>query len=419
MTVVDALVVYRIFGLSLDAIFALARELVTGVIIILTIRIPFKRKVHWAFLAVNIVFLLGTGFAFLAQASTDAATALGWYHYADFFAVSAPIILLEYQFVVYFISQKPSIWQKCVLVGGYAWVAATVWVPLLIGDLSFVQTTPKLTAFGWTPGPGTNGPYLIPDGIDIYFTAMGVLIFYLLFRYYRSEKSPLKRGQTKYIILGMAFIFAGSYQTIIARYTGAHNLPTLQNPIAGTGDLVLLLGLRRKGFYSVAPVTETATTAEPIRYPVEDGRTYLAHDPKAAFESFSDLVRSGRQGLMITRTFPEAVRKDYGIQTTPIRWLAEAKAQDAIPPGDLLGLSLTVKDFLDKATRPVVMLHGIEYLTTLNGFTPILRLIQGLSEESATKSGVLIIPIVPKSLEERDEALLVSETTPMPMPASS
>jgi hypothetical protein len=65
------------------------------------------------------------------------------------------------------------------------------------------------------------------------------------------------------------------------------------------------------------------------------------------------------------------------------------------------------------------MLHGIEYLTTLNGFTPILRLIQGLSEESATKSGVLIIPIVPKSLEERDEALLVSETTPMPMPASS
>jgi hypothetical protein len=180
-----------------------------------------------------------------------------------------------------------------------------------------------------------------------------------------------------------------------------------------------LLGLRRKGFYSVAPVTETATTAEPIRYPVEDGRTYLAHDPKAAFESFSDLVRSGRQGLMITRTFPEAVRKDYGIQTTPIRWLAEVKAQDAIPPGDLLGLSLTIKDFLEKAKKPVVMLQGVEYLTTYNGFTPILRLITGLRESSAATSGILILPVLPDTLDKHEEALLASETTPMPMPTAS
>ena len=413
MSALDAVVVYRIFGLSLDAIFALVREFVTSVIIILTLRIPFKRNYHWAFLVVNIAFLWGTGFAFMAQANSDAATALGWYRFADFLAVSAPITLLEYQFVLYFISPKPSTWQKYILVAGYTWVAATVWVPVLL-DFSFVQTIPKLTSFGWTPGPGTDGPYLFPSGIDVYSTAMVVLIFYLLIRYYRSEKSPLKRGQTKYIIFGMVFIFAGSYQTNIARYTGAHNLPTLQNPIAGTGDLILLLGLRKKGFYSVTPTAETATVRIPTRYPLLDGHSYLARDSKAAFEAFSELVRSGREGLLITRIFPQDVRQDYGIQTTPIRWLAESKGDDVIPPGDLLGLSLTVKDFLQKAVKPIVMLHGIEYLTTYNSFTPILRLIQGLSEANAAARGILILPILPDSLNKQDDALLTSETTPMP-----
>ena len=60
------------------------------------------------------------------------------------------------------------------------------------------------------------------------------------------------------------------------------------------------------------------------------------------------------------------------------------------------------------------MIQGLEYLTTCNGFTPTLRLVQGLSESSATKRGILLMPVTPKSLGERDEALLISETTPLP-----
>jgi hypothetical protein len=157
----------------------------------------------------------------------------------------------------------------------------------------------------------------------------------------------------------------------------------------------------------------------PVSYPLQEGRSYLTHDPKAAFEGFSELVRSGHQGLMITRIFPEHVRKEYGIETTPIRWLTEETGDGAISPGDLLGLSLTIKDFLEKATRPVVMLHGIEYLTTYNGFTPILRLIQGLTDVNAAKHGILILPVLPKSLDEREEALLMSETAPLPSPSAT
>jgi hypothetical protein len=122
---------------------------------------------------------------------------------------------------------------------------------------------------------------------------------------------------------------------------------------------------------------------------------------------------------LITSIFPEDVRKDYGLLTTPIRWLAESTIENVIAPGDLLEISLTVKDFLAKTPKPVVMLQGIDYLARYNGFTPVLRLIQGLSEANATKRGVLLLPVTPKSLEDKDAALLASETTPMPTPTKS
>ena len=77
--------------------------------------------------------------------------------------------------------------------------------------------------------------------------------------------------------------------------------------------------------------------------------------------------------------------------------LAHGRRSDyAIPPGELLGLSLTVKDCLQKAKRPVVLIQGIEYLTTYNGFAPILRLIQGLTEANAANNGILLLASSPE-----------------------
>jgi len=417
---VDVVVVYGLFGLTYDAIFALVRIPVTLFIIYLVVRTPFKRPYHWAFLAMNVSFLWLTSWAFLAQSTpNDASKALLYYDIGNFSPGSFQILTI-FQFVVFFVSSRPHRWQKYVLIAGYAWVAATAWLPTLLGDESFIVTSPHLTAFGWSAGPGASAPYLDPYGIDIFGATMSILIFYLLIRFYRSSKLPLVRAQTKYVIVGVFFLLFGFYQYYaqVGANSGGYHLPTLQNLIQAPADFIAALALRKKGFYSVVPVAETAPPT-PVVYPLEEARSYLAHDTKASFEAFMGLVRNGHEGLGITRMFPDQVRKDYGIQTTPIRWLAEAKGQDTIPPGDLLGLSLTVKDFYQKAKKPVVILQGVEYLTTINGFNPILRLIQGLSEENATKGGILILPVLPGSLNQQDEILLESETTGMPAPAKS
>ena len=167
--------------------------------------------------------------------------------------VNSPVqFLLIYQFVVYFVVTKTTRWQTYVLVGGYVFIAATNWIPLLV-DPSFVVTTPHLTPTGLIAGLGTDAPYLIPDNINLFVTAMAILSFYLLFRYYRSDKSLLVRGQIKYLTMGIALILIGSYVHFIS--SSYPSLPNLQNLIAGGGDFILFLGLRRKGFYSVTPIS--------------------------------------------------------------------------------------------------------------------------------------------------------------------
>lgn len=413
MVVPDAVVVFRIFGLTLTGFFAVVRVLVTLVIVFYTLRIPFKKNYHWMFLVVSLVIIWHSFFFFYIQLATS-ATQIPLSAFLLDLAAAKVQALVILQFVIYFVSRKVSRTMKAVVVAGYAVVFAIEWVPDAV-DPAFLGKQPwVLSQYGWENGPGTGDVYLRPYGVDIFITIVGILVFILLFKYYRSQISELARGQTKYIIMGMLLFFISFFWTTVARYSGGTSLPNTGDPIGMVGDLVLLLGLMKKGFYSVTPVAETAKVSVPARYDLQVARSYSAADQEAAFNAFSELVRSGCEGLVITRLYPENVRKDYELQTSPILWLAEERGLDRIPPGDLLGLSLTVKDFYEKAKQPVVILQGVEYLTTINGFTPILRLIQGLSEENATKRGVLIIPVVPDTLSKQDEALLQSETTPLP-----
>ena len=80
-------------------------------------------------------------------------------------------------------------------------------------------------------------------------------------------------------------------------------------------------------------------------------------------------------------------------------------------------LALTIKDFIQRASRPVVLLHGIEFLVSRDAFASVQRVVQGLTEVNATKGGVLLLPLTPKALDEKDEAHLTAETSPLPHPS--
>jgi hypothetical protein len=53
VTTPDAVVVHGLFGVNIETLFSIFRFAVTLLILYFTIRIPFKRSFHWAFMAFN------------------------------------------------------------------------------------------------------------------------------------------------------------------------------------------------------------------------------------------------------------------------------------------------------------------------------------------------------------------------------
>lgn len=340
------------------------------------------------------------------------------------------LFTLQYHFILNFAKDKKNRFQKITLAGQYVYWAVLGTTYVLGLEWTKSAGYGSFTATGYSQ-PSPNAPwhkYLSTPTIPVInhqftydYVIITLLSLYTLLSYSRSSKFPLVKSQVRYLCAGVLLDYtAAVYHGFVTQHgSPLYGAPAqIQNLIYCATLSVLLIGLTRHQFRKVIPAVETAA-AIPQTYELKEGRSYLSRENDSSFAAFSELVRNGREGLCIARIFPDDVRKTYGLQTTPIRWLSEEKREDAISATDLLGISITLKDFMERAKRPVVMLQGIEYLARVNGFDPVIRLLDGLYETAGRKNAIILIPVSPNALEPREDAILVAETTPIPTPTRS
>jgi PAS domain S-box-containing protein len=185
------------------------------------------------------------------------------------------------------------------------------------------------------------------------------------------------------------------------------------------GNIALL------GLYSelVSTVFETETlTVLPVkeekkadlkRFELEAGASYLIKDTiEKAFEVFADNVFAGSEGLCITREFPEKIRKQYGLQKTPIVWLTDEKVPNETSVNSLQEVSIMIASFLQKARRSIVLLDGIEYMITQSGFDSFLRFLQINRSRFEANQSILIAPLLEVTLDARQIGLIEREMKP-------
>ena len=157
---------------------------------------------------------------------------------------------------------------------------------------------------------------------------------------------------------------------------------------------------------------------------------YLVEDQKsaAAFGLFSELVTlplspdaevPGKsdsasatieflipQGLVVSREFPDSIRKTYNLQVTPILWLTETPGEMRIAPTSLAVLTDTLIRFMEKNPNSIVLVEGLEYVGTFNEFRKVARSLDSLNETAWITKGRLLICLDPKAFDEKDLALL-------------
>jgi hypothetical protein len=68
-----------------------------------------------------------------------------------------------------------------------------------------------------------------------------------------------------------------------------------------------------------------------------------------------------------------------------------------------------MKTFITENRGCIVLLSGVEYLVSQNGFAKVLKLLQHLNDKIAVTESTLIVPVSPLTLAEPELKMLEKE----------
>ncbi len=150
------------------------------------------------------------------------------------------------------------------------------------------------------------------------------------------------------------------------------------------------------------------------KYTLAPGKCYVFEEapPSVSFDAFSNLISTADEkgnktvGMAVTRQHPDLVRQKYGLEKTPIYWLATRAGDGVISPTNLGILTQTMVKFVQGNESGVILLDGLEYLVSNNDFNKVLRAVDQVNDHISQSGSRLILPVDPRAFEPRELALL-------------
>ncbi len=131
--------------------------------------------------------------------------------------------------------------------------------------------------------------------------------------------------------------------------------------------------------------------------------------PEKAVEMFYDLITHGIPGFVISRAYPEKLRRKYKLTKTPMLWLSRSEVDHTISPEDLPKLIYIINDFTRKSEESVILLDGVEYLMSQTDFNTVLKFLQKLKDIITMNNSRLIIPVYKDTLPLKVYSMLERE----------
>lgn len=141
---------------------------------------------------------------------------------------------------------------------------------------------------------------------------------------------------------------------------------------------------------------------------VKPGGCYLSESHERCLKAYADLSMHGVPGLCIIREDPERLVEDYGIKAEEVMLLSSRPLKGFQALSDLQEVSRAISSLLEEGGG-VVLLDGLEYVISRFGFDPVYAFIQEKRFDFLEADAVLLIPLDPTTLSERENALLTSE----------
>ncbi len=167
--------------------------------------------------------------------------------------------------------------------------------------------------------------------------------------------------------------------------------------------------------YEVADSLKPTKVNEPEalrKYNLQSGYSYIIKEeiPDQAYDIFVDASKHGTPCLCVTREYPEKVKDRWELKGVPFLWLSmDQERPYSRDPANVALLYSDVKTFITENKGCMVLLSGLEYLVSQNGFPKVLKLLQHINDKIAVTDSILIAPISPLTLPEADLKMLEKE----------
>ncbi|HIH00715.1 TPA: DUF835 domain-containing protein [Thermoplasmata archaeon] len=155
-------------------------------------------------------------------------------------------------------------------------------------------------------------------------------------------------------------------------------------------------------------MSNSFASALPIGWELKPGNVYLVEErrPRLSFEIFEQGLSSGCVGMVITRELPKRIQHDRNIGGSRIVWLTNLVGDGRINPTAIGILMSQVRSFIEGNPRTIVLIDGLEYLISLNTYDRMLHFMHQLRDIVITNEAALVVPVDPRTLNEREMALL-------------
>ena len=142
----------------------------------------------------------------------------------------------------------------------------------------------------------------------------------------------------------------------------------------------------------------------------EYGCTYAVFEETAekSISLFEVALKKGLRGICFTREYPDKLFRKHDLTGATVIWLSNIGSQNSIRPKDLEKITLQCNEALN-ASQCIIMIDGLEYLITNNGFISVLKLLQFLRDATAVNSSILIISINQHAIKDSEVSLLRRE----------
>jgi hypothetical protein len=153
---------------------------------------------------------------------------------------------------------------------------------------------------------------------------------------------------------------------------------------------------------------------------IERGQCYLVKEkkPEVSYRLFEILLDERLPGLIVTRQYPERVRRERGLTETRILWLSHTPGEDFHNPTAIGTLLKVLEKFVeDNGGDGVILLDGLEFIIINNGFLQTLMFVEHVNEFIMQHHAILLLPVSPNTLEEKELALLERNIRVLESPA--